>query len=87
VDEDGCAVVDPGRDLKNAQQGAATTIWCATSPDLDGIGGAYCEDCDIASVIADDPLGGPGVRPFAINPAIAEALWTQSVQLTGCDIQ
>jgi len=87
VDEDGCAVVDPSRDLKNAQQGAATTIWCATSPDLDGIGGVYCEDCDIASVIADDPLGGPGVRPFAINPAIAEALWTQSVRLTGCDIQ
>jgi len=87
VNEDGSAVVDPSRDLKNPQQGAATAVWCATSPDLAGIGGVYCEDCDIASVEADGPLGGAGVRPFAINPDMAEALWTKSVGLTGGNIQ
>jgi NAD(P)-dependent dehydrogenase (short-subunit alcohol dehydrogenase family) len=86
VNEDGSAVVDPSRDFKSPQQGAATTIWCATSPDLSGIGGVYCEDCDIAPVEADGQLGGPGVRPFAIDPETAEALWDQSVRLTGCNI-
>ncbi|MGV1684431.1 SDR family NAD(P)-dependent oxidoreductase [Sphingopyxis sp. NJF-3] len=83
VGADGSPVVDPARDMKNAQQGAATTIWCATSPDLDGIGGVYCEDCDIAPVEADGELGGPGVRPFAIDPETAEALWLESARLLG----
>jgi hypothetical protein len=34
--------------LKNIEQGAATTIWCAVSPQLNNKGGVYCEDCDIA---------------------------------------
>ncbi len=32
------------------EQGAATSVWCATNPRLDGLGGVYCEDCDIAIV-------------------------------------
>nr|WP_047168105.1 SDR family NAD(P)-dependent oxidoreductase [Sphingomonas sp. Y57] len=86
LNADGSAVVDPGRDFKTPQQGAATTIWCATSPDLNAVGGVYCEDCDIAPVNADGELGGPGVRPFAIDPETAEALWRESVRLTGCEI-
>lgn len=83
---DGSPVVDPSRDLKSPQQGAATTIWCATSPMLSDIGGVYCEDCDIAPVVADGQLGSLGVRPFAIDPEMAEALWAESVRLTGHDI-
>lgn len=86
VSEDGSAIVDPSRDLKSPQQGAATAIWCATSPDLSGIGGVYCEDCDIAPVNVDGPPGDPGVRPFAIAHETAEALWAQSVRLAGCNI-
>ncbi|QEH81642.1 SDR family NAD(P)-dependent oxidoreductase [Sphingomonas sp. C8-2] len=86
VDSDGSTVVDPSRDLKSPQQGAATTIWCATSPRLTEIGGVYCEDCDIAAVVPEGQLGGAGVRPFGIDPAMAEALWTESVRLTGCDV-
>jgi NAD(P)-dependent dehydrogenase (short-subunit alcohol dehydrogenase family) len=37
--------------LKNIEQGAATTIWCAVSPQLNNEGGVYCEDCDIASML------------------------------------
>jgi NAD(P)-dependent dehydrogenase (short-subunit alcohol dehydrogenase family) len=83
VHSDGTAVVDPDRDLKNPQQGAATTIWCATSLALEGVGGVYCEDCDIAPVEADGELGGPGVRPFAIDRETAEALWRESARLLG----
>src|SRR3546814_15057577 len=81
VHPDGTAVVDPRRDLKSPQQGAATTIWCATSPALASFGGVYCEDCDIAFIEADGELGGPGVRPFAVDPDTAEALWHESARL------
>ncbi|OJY62027.1 MAG: oxidoreductase [Sphingobium sp. 66-54] len=78
VNADGSAVIDPARDLKTPQQGAATTIWCATSPALNGIGGVYCEDCDIAPIETE---GRFGVRPFATNPETAEALWAESARL------
>ncbi|GGN54113.1 oxidoreductase [Novosphingobium indicum] len=81
VNTDGSAVVDPSRDFKSPHQGAATSIWCATSPDLLGIGGVYCEDCDIAAIVADGQLGGPGVRPFAVDPGVAEDLWLASARL------
>lgn len=83
TNEDGTPVIDPVRDMKTPEQGAATTIWCATAPELEGIGGVYCEDCDIAPIEAE---GRSGVRPFAIDPGIAEALWAKSARMTGCDL-
>jgi NAD(P)-dependent dehydrogenase (short-subunit alcohol dehydrogenase family) len=83
TEEDGSPVIDPLRDMKTPEQGAATTIWCATARELDGIGGVYCEDCDIAPVEAE---GRFGVRPFAIDPEIADALWAESVRMTGCNL-
>ncbi|WP_121986420.1 SDR family NAD(P)-dependent oxidoreductase [Brucella intermedia] len=80
IDNNGQPVIDPDRDMKTPQQGAATTIWCATAPELAGIGGVYCENCDIAPVERQERFG---VRPFAIDPNIAEALWAESVRLTG----
>lgn len=80
---DGTPRIDPSRDMKSPQQGAATAVWCAIAPELDGIGGVYCEDCDIASIEAERNLG---VRPFAIDLAAAEVLWRASVTMTGCDI-
>lgn len=61
--------------FKTVEQGAATTIWCATSPQLDGEGGVYCENCDIAEVKAE---GDDGVRPYAVDPENARRLWTWS---------
>ncbi len=61
--------------FKTVEQGAATTIWCATSPQLDGLGGVYCENCDIAAVKTE---GDDGVRPYAIDPEIAQRLWAWS---------
>ena len=58
--------------FKTIEQGAATTIFCATSPRLDGRGGVYCEDADIALVTTE---GDTGVRPYAIDPEIAQRLW------------
>ena len=36
--------------FKTVQQGAATQTWAAASPQLEGMGGLYCEDCDVAAL-------------------------------------
>jgi NAD(P)-dependent dehydrogenase (short-subunit alcohol dehydrogenase family) len=68
--------------LKTVEQGAATTVWCAVSPQLNGQGGVYCADCDIAELVPDDSPNPSGVRRWAIDDTIAKALWKLSEQLT-----
>lgn len=72
---------DPTNYIKSIPEGAATSVWCATSPELDGMGGVYCEDCNIARIVPADS-DGLGVRPHAIDPELAERLWTLSLTLT-----
>ena len=62
---------------KTVPQGAATTVYAATSPELDGKGGCYLEDCHVAEV-TDDPASRTGVRAYAVDPARADALWELS---------
>jgi NAD(P)-dependent dehydrogenase (short-subunit alcohol dehydrogenase family) len=82
IDEEGNALYE----FKTPEQGAATTIWAATSPQLDGIGGVYCNDCDIADITTGEMgMGSLGVRPYAVDPEAAARLWTVSVELTGVD--
>ena len=64
--------------LKTAEQGAATTVWAATSPQLANHGGVYCEDCDVAQAVDADFGGGYGVMPWARDPEAAERLWMAS---------
>lgn len=66
---------------KTIPQGAATSCWAATAPELEGAGGVYCEDCHVAAV--DDHSSTGGVRSYALDPSAAERLWTLSEQLTG----
>ncbi|WP_144127889.1 SDR family NAD(P)-dependent oxidoreductase [Catellatospora sichuanensis] len=78
IDEDG-NLADPT--FKTLEQGAATQVWAATSPQLAGMGGVYCEDCDIAGPASDSG----GVHAHAIDPAEAARLWELSAELTGVD--
>lgn len=69
--------------FKTTEQGAATSLWCATSSLLDGLGGVYCADSNIA---APWVAGNPpyiGVHPHVRDEALAEALWGRSEDLTG----
>ncbi len=77
LDAEGKPIVDPDRGMKTPQQGAATSVWAATSPLLAGKGGLYLEDCNIAPVHAGDP-GRKGVAPYAMDPAAAARLWELS---------
>ncbi|RYG38056.1 SDR family NAD(P)-dependent oxidoreductase [bacterium] len=89
VDANGEPVIEPEKGRKNLQQGAATTVWCATSPRLEGLGGVYCEDCDIAPASDGAPRQAgeisltPGAYPWATDPGLAERLWRLSEELTG----
>ena len=69
--------------FKSTEQGAATTVWCATSPQLDGKGGVYCEDADIATAVPADFSEPRGVRPWAMDADLAEQLWRASEAWTG----
>ncbi|MER6113928.1 SDR family NAD(P)-dependent oxidoreductase [Streptomyces hirsutus] len=81
IDEDG----NPANaGFKTPAQGAATQVWAATSPQLAGMGGVYCEDCDIAEPAGDGELTG-GVRTYATDPGQAARLWRLSAELTGVD--
>lgn len=69
---------------KTVAQGAATSVWCATSPEIEGLGGLYCEDCNIAEAVSDDVTYlGPGVRPWAMDQDLADRLWELSERMTG----
>ena len=69
--------------FKSTEQGAATSVWCATSPQLEGMGGVYCEDCNIGAMANENTPRGSGVFPHIRDEALAEALWRKSEELTG----
>lgn len=69
--------------FKSTEQGAATSIWCATSPQLDGMGGLYCEDCDVALAWHEGLPRYTGVRAYAVDPEAAKRLWAMSEAMTG----
>ncbi|MDT0467564.1 SDR family NAD(P)-dependent oxidoreductase [Streptomyces gibsoniae] len=68
---------DPTAVYKTPEQGAATSVFVATSPLLDGVGGRYFEDCNQAVPYE----GGPervGVADYALDPEAAQRLWDLS---------
>lgn len=73
-------------ELKTIPQGAATSVWAAVVAPAAEIGGHYCEDCHVGSVVPDDvPItaGSGGVRGYALDPNSAEALWKKSEEMVG----
>ncbi len=71
--------------FKTPAQGAATSVWAATAPALQGMGGVYCEDCDIAEATVP---GSPearirGVDAHAVDREAARRLWQVSAEMTG----
>lgn len=70
--------------LKTIPQGAATTVWAASSPGLENIGGVYCEDGDIAELLSSDAkLHQSGVQPYSLDEGNAKQLWTLTEEITG----
>lgn len=86
IDEVGRPVIDPQNGKKTEEQGAATIVFGATSPLLDGLGGVYLLDNDVSAVNDDDlPLTASSVPAevvsHSIDPRSAERLWALSERL------
>ncbi|WP_433132516.1 SDR family NAD(P)-dependent oxidoreductase [Micromonospora sp. CA-240977] len=80
VDEQGNRLeVPPG--WKTPQQGAATSVLLAASPEVDGVSGRYFEDANEALVIAERSDGMSGVLPYALNDKDADILWEETLRL------
>lgn len=76
--------------LKTVEQGAATSVWCATSKQLNDIGGVYCEDVNVAELDKgniehnyNEPASLRGVQPYAVDKENAQKLWTLTEEMTG----
>ncbi|KAA0942559.1 SDR family NAD(P)-dependent oxidoreductase [Streptomyces apricus] len=86
VDDNGETVIDPDAGKKTVAQGAATLVLAAASPLLDGHGGVYLKDSDIA-VLDDEqrPLTAHSIPSDAnsamLDPDDARRLWKLSEQL------
>jgi NAD(P)-dependent dehydrogenase (short-subunit alcohol dehydrogenase family) len=72
----------PAFKWKSIPQGAATSVWAGVVAAADKVGGRYCEDCHVADVVEGEGLRG-GVRPYAIDPQRAKALWAKSEEMVG----
>lgn len=81
-DENAEPVSEVIESLKTVPQGTATTIWAATSPLLDTIGGVYLEDSDVAELAVDQGFTN-GVRAYSLEPDKAKQLWNLSEKMTG----
>lgn len=92
IDEHGNRILDPAQQLKTVEQGAATVVWCATSPALADHGGVYCENVEVARLVRADEVPAAwtvadsrrsvGVMPYAVDPEAAARLWELSERLT-----
>lgn len=82
LDANGNLLPEVAASLKTIPQGAATTVWCATSPLLNNIGGVYCEDADVA-VLASDTSMSNGVKRYSLDEGNAKHLWILSEEMTG----
>lgn len=82
LDTEGNLLPEVAASLKTIPQGAATTVWCATSPMLNDIGGVYCEDADVAELASETSMSG-GVKRYSLDETHAKQLWTLSEEMTG----
>ena len=90
LDENGNLRPEVLASLKTVPQGAATTVWAATSTALNNTGGVYCEDGDIAELIPSDPsipakakLHESGVQQYSLDENNAKQLWDLTESMTG----
>lgn len=75
----------PPFEFKTIPQGAATSVWAGIVASGDEVGGRYCENCHVTTKITNEPISAisEGVRPYALDPEHAKALWAKSEEMVG----
>jgi NAD(P)-dependent dehydrogenase (short-subunit alcohol dehydrogenase family) len=70
--------------IKSTEQGAATTVWAAVAKELEGKGGKYLENCQVASPVKANPSpGDPGYASHAFDVEKEDRLWKESLGMVG----
>jgi len=73
-------------EFKTIPQGSATSVWAAVVAQADEVGGQYCENCHVGSVVPESAtitVASEGVRAYALDPDNAKALWKKSEEMVG----
>jgi NAD(P)-dependent dehydrogenase (short-subunit alcohol dehydrogenase family) len=86
INQQRAAAGQPPFQWKTIPQGAATSVWAGVVAGADEIGGRYCENCHVGSVVPDSAtitVASEGVRGYAVDPDNAEALWKKSEEMVG----
>ena len=86
MDEDGSPSEMAKNFFKTTSQGASTSLWCATSPNLNDIGGLFCEDCDVAkrkNEVDESLQRYFGVADWAVDTDEASKLWDITEKMLG----
>jgi NAD(P)-dependent dehydrogenase (short-subunit alcohol dehydrogenase family) len=75
----------PPFEFKTIPQGAATSVWAGVVANADEVGGRYCENCHVTTNITEAAISAisEGVRPYALDPERAKALWAKSEEMVG----
>ena len=83
MNEDGEPTERVAKMFKSPTQGASTSLWAATSPQLDGIGGVYCENCEVAKSQDDSDKNARfiGVADWAVDSEEASRLWDETEKM------
>ncbi len=81
IDESGEVSKQAKAMFKTPDQGCTTTLWCATSAQLNDRGGEYCEDCDIAQLMDDNSPRYLHVAPWAADDDAATRLWVETEKM------
>lgn len=66
---------------KSPEQGAATSVWGAVSRELEGTGGKYLDDCQIALPADPSQQQGPGYAVWAYSPEMEAKLWARTLDM------
>ncbi len=77
----GGKMLTPPELQKTREQGAATSVFLATSPLVEGIGGRYFVDCNEAETVSHRQTDYSGVAPYAFDPNNADRLWEESLRM------
>ena len=67
--------------VKTAEQAAATSVWAATAPELEGRGGLVLEDCAEALPVGPETHAWAGFDALVADPDTARRLWDHSLDL------
>ena len=72
--------------MKNAEQGAATSVYAAVGKDWEGKGGIYLEDCEEQGLV-DKSKGAsaPGAAEWAFDEEGEKKLWKDSRKMVGVE--